>query len=164
MHLQFATRVNASKDNNMFTTSTMTVDIVNKAAWGALQECRKRDYSVAVAIVDRCGNVQVPLRDLHAGPYTPEAATRKAWTANSFCQSTAELAGLLVEKRIPSQVVNSSATLLVGGGLMGSAGDESVGGNGVSGALPGKSERKSIDGYCTEAGIAAIQDILEFGK
>ena len=148
----------------MFAVRSLSVDIASKAAWGALQECRKRGYSVAVTVVDRGGNVQVLLRDRFAGPHTPETATRKAWTANSFRQSTAELAGLLEEKRIPSQVANNPGALLVGGGLVLEAGGEIVGGIGVSGAPPGKSERDSIDGACAQAGIDAIQETLEFGE
>jgi uncharacterized protein GlcG (DUF336 family) len=89
---------------------------------------------VAVAVVDRGGNVQALLRDRFAGPHTPETAIRKAWTANSFRQSTAELAGLLEEKRIPSQVPNNPGALLVGGGLVIEAKGEIIGGIGVSGA------------------------------
>ena len=162
--IQAPTRLHGSEDVSVFATYSMSVALADKAAWGALQECRQRGYSVAVAVVDRGGNLQVLLRDRFAGPHTPETAIRKAWTANSFRQSTAELAGLLAEKRIPSQVANNPGALLVGGGLMITAGGEGLGGIGVSGAPPGKSERDSIDGACAAAGIATIQDILEFGK
>ncbi|HEY5604016.1 MAG TPA: heme-binding protein [Gammaproteobacteria bacterium] len=152
----------ASETTSMFTTRSLTVDTANTAAWGALQECRKRGYSVATAVVDRGGNVQVLLRDRFAGPHTTETAIRKAWTANSFRQSTSELAGLLEEKRIPAQVANNPGALLVGGGLVIQAAGEIVGGIGVSGAPPGKSERDSIDGACAQAGIDAIQEAIEF--
>jgi uncharacterized protein GlcG (DUF336 family) len=141
---------------------TLSVEMASKAAWGALRDCRARGYSVAVAVVDRGGNVQALLRDRFAGPHTPETAIRKAWTANSFRQSTSELAGLLEEKRIPSQVPNNPGALLVGGGLLIEAGGEIVGGIGVSGAPPGKSERESIDGACAQAGIEAIREAIEF--
>jgi len=154
----------AAPDDALFTTYSMSVDMADRAAWGALRECRKRGYSVAVAIVDRGGNLQVLLRDRFAGPHTPETAIRKAWTANSFRQSTAELANLLAERRIPAQVAHNPGALLVGGGLLISARGETVGGIGVSGAPPGKSEADSIDGACAEAGVRSIQDALEFGQ
>lgn len=119
---------------------------------------------MAVSIVDRGGNQQVMLRDRFAGPHTPETALRKAWTANSFRQSTAELAGLLEEKRIPAQVANNPDALLVGGGLVIEAAGEIVGAIGVSGAPPGSSERDSIDGACAQAGIEAIREALEFAE
>ena len=140
----------------------LSVEAAAEAAWGALRDCRQRGYSVAVAVVDRGGNLQALLRDRFAGPHTPETAIRKAWTANSFRQSTAELAGLLEEKRIPSQVAHNPGALLVGGGLMISAAGETVGGIGVSGAPPGASERDSIDGACAQAGIEAIRERLDF--
>jgi len=115
-------------------------------------------------VVDRGGNVQASLRDRFAGPHTPETALRKAWTANSFRQSTSELAGLLQEGRIPSQVAHNPGALLVGGGLVIESQGEIIGGIGVSGAPPGKSERESIDGACAMAGIEAIRELLEFGN
>lgn len=154
--------VQAEDSSSLFSSRTLTLEAANKAAWVAMAECRQRGFSVAVALVDRGGNLQVLLRDRYAGPHTPETATRKAWTANSFRQSTAELAGLLEEKRIPAQVANNPGALLVGGGELIQAGGEIVGAIGVSGAPPGKSERDSIDGACALAGIKLIQDDLEF--
>lgn len=151
----------SANDNPLFSTRSLTLDTANKAAWAAITECRKRGFSVAVAVVDRGGNLQVLLRDRFAGPHTPDTASRKAWTANSFRQSTATLAGLLQEKRIPAQVAHNPGALLVGGGILIQAGGEIVGAIGVSGAPPGKSERDSIDGACAEKGLALIQDELE---
>lgn len=154
----------ASETESLFSTRSMTVDTASKAAWSALQACRDKGYSVTIAVVDRGGNLQVLLRDRFAGPHTPETAIRKAWTANSFRQSTAELAGLLEEKRIPREVASNPGALLVGGGLVIEAAGQIIGGIGVSGAPPGASERDSIDGACAQAGIKAIQVSLEFAE
>lgn len=140
---------------------SISVEQASNAAWEALRDCRKRGYSVAVAVVDRGGNTQALLRDRHAGPHTIETAIRKAWTANSFRQSTNDLAGMLQEGRIPHQVQHNPGALLVGGGLLIEAKGQIIGGIGVSGAPPGKSERDSIDGACAQAGLAAIQAALE---
>ncbi|MES9814897.1 MAG: heme-binding protein [Candidatus Thiodiazotropha sp.] len=107
---------------------SISLEMASKAAWGAINDCRNRGYSVAAAVVDRGGNIQVQLRDRFAGPHTSETAYRKAWTANSFRQSTAELAGMLEERRIPDQVANNPGALLVGGGLTIEAGGEILGG------------------------------------
>lgn len=152
----------ADEQETLYKFRSLSLELASKAAWGAINDCRSRGYSVAVAVVDRGGNLQAQLRDRFAGPHTPETALRKAWTANSFRQSTADLAGLLEEKRIPSQVPNNPGALLVGGGLVIEAGGEIVGGIGVSGAPPGESERDSIDGACAQAGIATIREPLEF--
>lgn len=155
------TPISANADS-LYKFRTLSLELASKAAWAALEDCRKRGYSVAVALVDRGGNPQTQLRDRFAGPHTPETALRKAWTANSFRQSTADLAGMLAEKRLPAQVARNPGALLVGGGLVIEAGGEIIGGIGVSGAPPGKSERDSIDGACAMAGIAQIQEELDF--
>ncbi len=156
--------VNANQSPEFYQFRSLSLDLASKAAWAAINDCRKRGFSVAVAIVDRGGNAQVQLRDRFAGPHTPETAFRKAWTANSFRQSTADLAGMLEEKRIPNQVSNNPGALLVGGGVLIEAAGEIIGAIGVSGAPPGKSERDSIDGACALAGIEEIREELEFAE
>jgi uncharacterized protein GlcG (DUF336 family) len=154
----------AAAEDALHTFHALSVEQASNAAWEALRDCRKRGYSVAVAVVDRGGNTQALLRDRYAGPHTIETAIRKAWTANSFRQTTSDLAGMLQEGRIPNQVQHNPGALLVGGGLLIEAKGQIIGGIGVSGAPPGKSERDSIDGACAQAGLAAIQAALEFAE
>jgi uncharacterized protein GlcG (DUF336 family) len=52
----------------------------------------------------------------------------------------------------------------VGGGNVIRAAGEVVGAIGVSGAPPGKTEAKSIDGDCAREGLATISETLEFGE
>ncbi|MDH5178133.1 MAG: heme-binding protein [Gammaproteobacteria bacterium] len=151
-----------AEEKGIFINRNLTVDTASAAAWQALLDCRKKGYSVAVAVVDRGGNLQAFFRDRFAGPHTTETAVRKAWTAVSFRQSTAELAVFLQKGRIPNQVQHNPGALLVGGGLVIQSQGEIIGGIGVSGAPPGKSEQDSIDGACAGAGIKAIQEVLEF--
>lgn len=154
-----------SKDEaTLYSYKSLSVELASKAAWSALKECRKKGYSVAVAVVDRGGNLQAFVRDQFAGPHTMETAFRKAWTANSFRQSTSVLADLLKKGTIPNQVQHNPGALLVGGGELIQAGGETVGGIGVSGAPPGKSERDSIDGACAKVGIQAIEEELAFAE
>ena len=153
--------VSAAEKAALHSYHGLSVEMASKAAWAALRDCRQRGYSVAVAVVDRGGNTQALLRDRYAGPHTVETAIRKAWTANSFRQSTSDLAGMLQEGKIPHQVQHNPGALLVGGGLIIEAKGQIVGGIGVSGAPPGKSERDSIDGACAQAGLTAIQEALE---
>lgn len=147
----------------LYSYQSLSVEIASKAAWAAVRECRGKGFSVAVAVVDRGGNLQALLRDRFAGPHTPETAIRKAWTANSFRQSTGELARLLKAGKIPNQVQHNPGALLVGGGLKIEAQGQLIGGIGVSGAPPGQSEADSIDGACAQAGIDAVKDDIEFG-
>ena len=153
-----------AEDTGLYMTRSMTVETAAKAAWQALLECRKRGYSVAVTVVDRGGNIQATFRDRFAGAHTPETAKAKAWTATSFRQSTGTLASLLQEGRIPNQVQHNPGALLVGGGEVIQAHGEIIGGIGVSGAPPGKSEKDSVDGTCALAGIKSIEEILEFSE
>jgi len=154
--------VHAAEVKNIMQTRALSVEAAAKLAWESVQACRKKGYSVAAAVVDRGGNLQAFYRDHFAGPHTTETAIRKAWTANSFRQNTADLAAMLREGHIPGQVQHNPGALLVGGGVGIWSHGELIGGVGVSGAPPGKSERDSIDGACAQAGIEAIQEILEF--
>lgn len=153
---------NAEEAGGIHSSRTLSIELASKLAWQALLDCRKRGYSVAVAVVDRGGNVQSLFRDRFAGPHTIETATRKAWTANSFRQNTATLAGLLKKGVIPHQVQHNPGALLVGGGVVIESQGSIIGGIGVSGAPPGKSELESIDGACALAGLDAIRENLEF--
>lgn len=157
-----AAQAEGEEPPSIYSFNSLSLETAAEAAWAALAECRQRGYSVAVAVVDRGGNPQVQLRDRFAGPHTPETALRKAWTSNSFRQSTSDLAGMLVEGRIPNQVANNPGALLVGGGMVIEASGSVVGGIGVSGAPPGKSERDSIDGACAQAGVDAIEEAVAF--
>lgn len=148
----------------LYSFKSLSVELADKAAWAAVKDCRKKGYSVAVAVVDRGGNLQAFLRDRFAGPHTTQTAIRKAWTANSFHQSTADLADLLKRGIIPNQVQHNPGALLVGGGLLFRHQGAIIGGIGVSGAPPGKSEKDSIDGACALAGINAIQEEIDFAE
>ena len=152
----------ADDANNIYTNRTLSLDLASRLAWQAILDCRKRGYSVAAAVVDRGGNVQTLYRDRFAGPHTIETAIRKAWTANSFRQNTGDLASLLKTGVIPNQVQHNPGALLVGGGVIIQSQGSIIGGVGVSGAPPGKSEKQSVDGACARAGIESIRENLEF--
>ncbi len=158
----FSINISLSKSSNLVSTKALSLELASQAAWVALKECRKRGYSVAVAVVDRSGTLQALIRDSLAGPHTVSTATRKAWTTISFGQSTGILATMLANNKIPNQVQHIKNALLVGGGYKISTDGVTVAGIGVSGAPPGKNEIDSIDGACAKAGIKKIKDILDF--
>lgn len=162
--LLFMSVASAGDQAVLYSYKSLSVEMASKAAWGAINDCRKQGYSVAVAVVDRGGNLQAYLRDRFAGPHTTETAIRKAWTANSFRQSTADLADMLQKGIIPGQVQHNPGALLVGGGNLIMVAGSVAGAIGVSGAPPGKSEKESIDGVCAQAGISAIEEELEFAE
>lgn len=148
----------ASADDEPFATfRALKLEIAVQAAQGALEDCRKRGYQVAVSVTDRFGVLQTTLRDRLAGPHTPDTAYRKAWTSVSFRTNTLELSKL-TESGEAWAIRNVSNALPLGGGVQILAGDgDMVGGIGVSGAPSG-----SEDEACAKAGIAAIEDQIAF--
>jgi len=140
-----------------FAVRMMTPETALKAAQAALTKCRADGYQVAVAVVDRSGIAQVVLRDRFAGPHTVEMAVDKAWTAVSFRTNTAELAKATAAGAAPSGIRQRPRVAAVGGGLMIEGAGALLGAIGVSGAPGG--ERDEV---CARAGIAVIQESLEF--
>jgi len=112
--------------------------------------------SIAVAVTDRSGVVQVLLRDRFAGPHTVDVAINKAWTAVSFRQDTQALAQATATL-LHSGQRNFARVVAVGGGIPISASGSILGAVGVSGAPGGEA-----DDTCAKAGISSIQPDLDF--
>jgi uncharacterized protein GlcG (DUF336 family) len=136
---------------------TLSPEVALDLARAALADCRRRGYQVAVAVVDRFGVTQVVLRDRFAGPHTPATATGKAWTAVSFRTDTTDLVASTQPGTPQAGVRDLPGAVILGGGIMVQAGGSLVGAIGVSGAPGG-----DADDACAKAGIAAIQDKLDF--
>ncbi|HYH42356.1 MAG TPA: heme-binding protein [Burkholderiales bacterium] len=147
----------AGAQDASFTVRMMTLETATQAARAALESCRKSGYQVAVAVVDRSGLTQILLRDRFAGPHTVEMAVDKAWTAASFRTSTSALAEATDPGKPMSGLRQRPRVVVVGGGLTIEAGGSLLGAIGVSGAPGG--ER---DDACARAGIAAVQQNLDF--
>ena len=92
-------------------------------------------------VVDRDGETIVEMRGDNASPHTIENARRKAYTAMTFKQPTAEYAKKLQD---PNSVAHQQVTLpnviAIPGGVPIKAGDEIIGGVGASGS-PGVRRR-----------------------
>lgn len=134
----------------------MTPETALSLARKVLEDCRDKGFQVAVAVVDRFGNLQVLIRDQLAGPHTPDTARRKAWTAVSFRSDTLVLADA-TEKGPASGVRHVDGALMLGGGVPVQAAGAIVGGVGVSGGPSG-----ADDDACARTGIEAVQVDLEF--
>lgn len=147
----------ATAQSGTYALRQLTPEAALKATRAALEDCRKRGYQVAVAVVDRGGVAQAMLRDRFAGPHTPDTAVGKAWSAVSFRTDTLELAKLTQPGQPSSGVRDLPRVVALGGGVMIQAGGAIVGGIGVSGAPTGEA-----DDACGRAGIAAIREELEF--
>ena len=147
----------ADNNENLVIYSAMSPELATEAAQAALADCRSKGYQVAVAVVDRGGNLQVLIRDRYAGAHTPGTATGKAWTAVSFRTDTSELVQAIEAGSIPEGLRNVDGAILLGGGIKVEAAGSIVGGIGVSGA-PGGAE----DDGCAKAGLEAVSAKLEF--
>ncbi len=147
----------ANAQDALVTYKSMAPEVALDLARAALADCRRRGYQVAVAVVDRFGVTQVMLRDRFAGPHTPATAAGKAWTAVSFRTNTTDLVGATQPGMPQAGVRSLPGTVVLGGGIMVEAGGSLLGAVGVSGAPGG-----DADDACARAGIAAVQDKLEF--
>ena len=121
---------------------------IAEAAW---TECTPR---VSVAVVDRAGRLKALIVGDGISPHNIELAERKAYTARTFSQPSADFVKRLTER--PETVGSRQYTrvLALGGGLPIKAGNEVVGAVGVSGS-PGK------DDVCSQAGIDKVADLLK---
>lgn len=146
-----------AQDESLVTLKVMTPETAMTLAQATLKDCRGRGYQVAIAVVDRFGNLQVLLRDRFAGPHTPETARRKAWTAVSFRTDTLSMAEFTEAGKEASGVRFVDQALMVGGGVTVEAAGSIVGGVGVSGAPSG-----AADDECARVGISAVQENLDF--
>lgn len=140
-----------------FATRSLTLETAQKAAQAALKKCRDDGFQVAVAVVDRSGITQVMLRDRFAGPHTPRMAIDKAWSAVTFRTNTADLDRVSQPGMQQSGIRNRPRVVVVAGGMIIEGAGSLLGGIGVSGAPGG-----DRDDICAKAGIAAIQDSLDF--
>ena len=122
---------------------------------GALDQCTKDGYKVSVVIVDKGGNVAASVRGDGTGPHTMDFARMKAYTARTRNQTSLATMKQMEDpafsflRQIPNVVG-------VGGGVPIKAGNEVIGGVGVSGAPGGEK-----DEVCANAGIAKVADALK---
>lgn len=147
----------AGAQSGTYTVRQLTPETASKAVRAALDECRKRGYQVAVAVVDRAGVAQALLRDRFAGPHTVSTAINKGWTAISFRTDTLEFAKATEGMSASAGIRHLPNVVAVGGGVNIQAAGGTIGAIGVSGAPTGEA-----DEACAKAGIAAIRDELDF--
>jgi uncharacterized protein GlcG (DUF336 family) len=132
----------------------ISLGLAQAIAQAALEQCQSMGFKVAVAVVDRGGQTIVLLRGDGAGLHTPEGADRKAFTARTFSQPSADFVKRLTDRPDSAGSVHYTRVLALPGGLPIKAGNEVVGAVGVSGS-PGK------DDVCSQAGIDKVADQLK---
>jgi uncharacterized protein GlcG (DUF336 family) len=136
------------------TQKNITLELAQTLANAAIAQCRTMGYKISVTVVDREGLPLVMLRDDGAGLSTPEGSDRKAYTARSFSQPSADFVKRLQARPDTVGSRHYSRILALAGGLPIKVGDEIVGAVGVSGT-PGK------DDDCSQASINKVADQLK---
>jgi uncharacterized protein GlcG (DUF336 family) len=133
----------------------LPLSVAVKLAQETVAACAAKTYAVSAVVVDRDGETIVEMRADEASPHTMENARRKAYTAMTFKQPTAEYAKKLLD---PTSVAHQQVTLpnviAIPGGQPIKVGNTVVGGVGASGS-PG------VDDDCVNAGLEAVKDQLQ---
>jgi len=137
----------------LITQKNISLAMAQTIAQAALAQCESMGFKVSAAVVDRGGLTIVMLRGDGAGLHTPEGAERKAYTARTFSQPSADFVKRLSDRPDTAGSRQYTRVLALGGGLPINAGSEVVGAVGVSGS-PGK------DDVCSQAGIDKVADQL----
>ena len=104
-----ASTTQAAEDKPYVTSRSLGVDLAQQVAASALQDCRRQGYQVAVAVVDRSGQLLAFGRDPLAGPHTIEVSQRKAFTAATYQTATSSMMGR-------DELRGTPGVLLLGGG------------------------------------------------
>jgi uncharacterized protein GlcG (DUF336 family) len=132
----------------------LSYSIAKTIAETAIESCTANGYRVSAVVVDRAGETIVALRGDNASPHAMENARRKAYTALSFRTSTTAYVKRLADgDPVVRQQVTLPNVIAIPGGLPIKAGDDFIGGVGVSGS-PG------VDDPCVQAGLDKVADQL----
>ncbi len=121
----------------------------NKMVIASLNECTRRGYAVAAAVVGRSGDLLAFLRNPLAGPHTEKVSQRKAYTSATFQTSTKQM-------QARTDLSFAPKILLIQGGVPINVGGVFFGGIAVAGAAP------DVDEKCAQAGIEAIKEEILF--
>ena len=118
----------------------------------AMEECTPR---VSVSVLDRSGRLKVFLQGDDASPHNLELSRRKAYTARTFRQPSAEWAKRTETTNAGQRAL--SEVIPLGGGVPIKVGDDTIGAVGLSGAPGGQDKEQA----CAMAGIAKVADQLK---
>jgi uncharacterized protein GlcG (DUF336 family) len=138
-------------NTQVLTEHDVSVHMALTIAETALAECGAK---TSVAVVDRAGRLRVLLQGDGASPHNIELARRKAYTALTFRQTSAEWA-VRTETTLSGQRMLADVIPLAGGVPI-KIGDETIGGVGLSGAPMGGAQEEA----CAKSGIAKVADQL----
>ena len=139
------------------TYKSLAPDVAFDLAKAALAQCRKDGFQVAIVVVDRFGLQLAMVRDQYAGTMAMTVANRKALTSLNFTRNTLELGKMVQAGELSRDYLALPDVVVLGGGVVIQSGGSTLGAVGVSGASGGDK-----DEACAKAGLAAVQDRLDF--
>lgn len=128
--------------------------LAHQLALAAANACNKQGYQVAVAVVDRSGNLLSFIRDPLSGHHTIAVSQGKAYTAATFQSRT-------ISMQDNQRLRDAPGVLLIGGGVPIRIGGHFYGAVGVSGA-PAKKVTGDVDEGCANSGIDVVREAVEF--
>jgi uncharacterized protein GlcG (DUF336 family) len=140
---------------DVITVKKMSMELAAEIATKAVKTCRDQGYQVTAVVVDRSGNPQVVMRDVHASRFTLQIAEEKANAVILGGVSSGEIRKNREDIRQELNHVNG--LLIMQGGLPIRAAGSIIGAVGVSGA-PGGDK----DEVCAQKGLDAVQERLDF--
>ena len=134
---------------------SISADAALAAAHAALEACRKDGQKVTVSVVDAAGRLKAQVRDDGASPHTAEHSFRKAYTALTYREASAEVGkraaqakGVAIGPQLLPNITSAA------GGVPVKADGAIVGAVGVSGT-PGSAGGGEHDAKCAAAGVEA---------
>ncbi|MDB5731760.1 MAG: hypothetical protein JWQ03_1655 [Variovorax sp.] len=137
------------------TEKSMSLDLANQIAAGAVAACATNGYSVTATVVDRAGAVRAVQRADNAGPHTLTASERKAWTSASAKAPTLAMMEGAQKNAGAANLVYLPGFLLLGGGVPVKSGNEVIGAVGVGGAPGGH-----LDEQCANTALEKVKGLL----
>ena len=139
----------------LVTQHNVSLGMAKTIAEAALAECKSKGFNVAVAVVDRGGQLLVLLRHEEASPQAGEMARRKAYTARMFRVSTQEFQKRTAGDAPQAAQRNLADILALSGGVPIQVGKETIGAVGSAGST------LELDDACAKAGVAKVADLLK---
>lgn len=112
----------------------LTLESARHLIDATMEACHAKGKMLAVAVVDRSGNLVALQRDDNVGPHNTLAAQRKAFTALSTKTATRQLAENARANPETQNLATVGELLLLGGGVPVTIGPDVIGALGVAGA------------------------------
>lgn len=140
---------------DVISVKKMTLELAAEIADKAVKTCRGMGYQVTAVVVDRSGNAQVMMRDVHASRFTAQIAEDKANAVILGGVSSGEIRKNRQDIRQELNHVNG--LLILQGGLPIQAAGSLIGAVGVSGAPGGDKDEQ-----CAQKALDAVQERLDF--